>query len=107
MKNDYEVRGDVTALFIKREDGSIIETLIDTLDLERVRAYSGTWRAVWMKNRNICYVFGDRSVRNAGRPLLHRWIMRPPKYWIVKHLNRNGLDNRRSNLQVTKRSGRK
>jgi hypothetical protein len=32
--------------------------------------------------------------------LMHRSIMNPPENRIVDHVNRNGLDNRRSNLRV-------
>lgn len=34
MKNNYEVRGDVTAIYMKCPNGVILETLIETSDLE-------------------------------------------------------------------------
>src|SRR6478609_1220797 len=40
----------------------------------------------------------------AGRPRLHKVIMNPPKGMVVDHLNRDGLDNRRDNLEIVTNS---
>jgi hypothetical protein len=32
---------------------------------------------------------------------MHRLIMNPPEGMVVHHINNNGLDNRRCNLEVT------
>lgn len=37
----------------------------------------------------------------AGRVKMHRLLMQPPKGAVVHHRNNDGLDNRRSNLEVT------
>lgn len=39
----------------------------------------------------------------GGGALLHRWIMDAPKGMEVNHLNHDGLDNRRCNLQICTR----
>ena len=31
MRNEYEIRGDVTAVFLKRKDGTRLEMVIDTV----------------------------------------------------------------------------
>lgn len=39
MKNEFEIRGDVTVIFLKRRDGTVLETVIDTSDLTRAREF--------------------------------------------------------------------
>lgn len=97
MNNKFEIRGDVTAIFLKRMDGSILETSIDTKDLPVVQSFPKTWFAVWSPNTKSFYVQGliqGRSIR------LHRWVLTPPKGLVVDHINHDTLDNRRSNLRI-------
>jgi hypothetical protein len=43
MKNGYEIRGEVTSIFLKRKDGKVIETFIDTNDLNKANEHHGIW----------------------------------------------------------------
>lgn len=95
MKNDYEIRGDVTVIFLDRKDGTRLECLIDTADLPRAMEFPNTWFAWQQKSRKAIYVRGNPNV------YLHRWLLNPPKYLQVDHVDpKNTLDNRRSNLRV-------
>ncbi|MFM1655544.1 hypothetical protein ACI7RC_26120 [Brevibacillus sp. B_LB10_24] len=49
MKNDYEIREGVTAIFLKRKDGTVIETIIDTSDLPKAQEIEGAWYALYSK----------------------------------------------------------
>lgn len=102
MKNEYEIRGDITAIFINSSKYGLIETLISTSDLERVNEFGGTWRVSMNNCTQGFYVLGHNPRGYNGKQssvFLHRWILGltdPKKY--VDHVNRNTLDNTRTNL---------
>lgn len=63
----------------------------------KAKQSSGVWYAV-------------RSVRQAGEEKLirlHRYIVHCPHLCQVHHKNRNGLDNRKSNLEIVTRNRHK
>ena len=102
MRNEYEIRGDVTAIFLKRKDGSRLETLIDTADLPRAMEFQWTWSPHWDRHTNSFYAEGKTYKKGEKRQYfsLHRWIMNPKEGFEVDHIFHDTLDNRRSNLRV-------
>lgn len=92
MKNKFEIRGPVTAVFLHRRDGTILETLVDTDDLPIAQAIPFTWcldralpaKTYYVKSRKFGY--------------LHRKILACPSTLDVDHRDHNGLNNRRNNL---------
>lgn len=96
MKNEYEIRGELTAIFLRRKDGSLMETIIDTNDLPLADSFPNSWCA--MKVKSDYYAYGQiQYAPNKGRSiLLHRWIMGSPKGMVIDHINHDKLDNRRS-----------
>ena len=103
MKNEYVIRDDVTTIIIRRKNGSILETLIDTKDLPRADEFPGSWCVRWDKNTRSYYVFG--SIKNSqgkwSSVQLHRWILNiNSSDKVVDHINHNTLDNRRNNLRI-------
>jgi hypothetical protein len=96
LKNKYEIRGNVTAIFIKRNDGLHIETLIDTKDLEKLKSIPGTWGARLDPDTRSFYA---RTFISKKSVYLHRFIMDTPTKLVVDHLNHNTLDNRKCNLR--------
>jgi hypothetical protein len=90
MINDYEIRGNVTAIFIKHKR-KIIETLVDTEDLYKVKPF----RWVWLCNGYVHLQKFDKGPQTK----LHRLIMNTPKGLVADHINHNKLDNMKSNLR--------
>ena len=95
MKNKYEIHGEAVSIFLRRQDGTILETLIDLSDFDKINKYSGTWIAKWVKAMNGFYA----SYSQKG-PLLHRLITNAPSNMLVDHINHNTLDNRKANLRI-------
>lgn len=96
MRNEIEVRGDVTAIKLRGRDGEPIETLIDTADLEHVQSLGGTWTLSGRTDRP--YV-AARTPGTGESVYLHRWIMRPAAEMVVDHIDGDSLNNRRENLR--------
>lgn len=108
MRNDYEIRGDITVIFLSQKSGTTLETIIDTVDLPRAQEFPQTWYASWDKLGERWYVFGgvyDSLKRKTTHTVkLHRWLYgKLPKTVFVDHKNHDTLDNRRSkNLRPLK-----
>lgn len=102
MKNAFEIRGDVTAIFLRRMNGSILETLIDTSDLPTAQEFNGSWYAHWAGNTESFYAMGNLRISKEKRTSvqLHRWILKPDKHIVVDHINHDTLDNTRKNLRA-------
>jgi hypothetical protein len=102
VKNEYEVRGDTTAIFLERRDGTRLECLVDTEDLSRFNSIrkitahfdikSGNYYAVFYKRKNVS------GYKYTEIPL-HRFIIFVDSDLEVDHINRNTLDNRERNLR--------
>jgi hypothetical protein len=74
--------------------------LADDADEPLLRGYS--W---WASKTSDGNLYACARVLGSGYPgkriKMHRLIMAPPPHLVVHHKNNNGLDNRRSNLEVT------
>ena len=101
MKNRFEVRRDVTVVFLHRKDNRpCLECLIDTADLPLVSSIEGSWVPSWGESSKTFYCgFWSKGVYRR----IHSFIMEPPSGMEVDHIHHNGLDNRRSELKIVTR----
>lgn len=97
-KNRFEIRGDTTAIYLPRKDGSELETLIDTEDLDRIKKHQNVWYALYARTTRSFYV---RSYSEGKKIALHRVIMKcDDKQLVIDHINHDTLDNRKANLRM-------
>ena len=57
------------------------------------------WYLVKTRNGHL-YAYTKIPRITGPTVLMHRFIMKPPPGLIVHHINGNGLDNRRRNLEI-------
>jgi hypothetical protein len=97
MKNEYEVRGEVTAIFLKCKDGVVLETLIDTEDLPRAMEFPNTWHGQYQRDIDSYYAVGYLYKNNKSKMVtMHRYLMDVTDREIkVDHIVHNTLDNRK------------
>ena len=102
--NEYEIRGDITIIFLPKRDGRMFETVIDTKNLERIKNLGLGWSAAWIKSVDKYYAKASEYVGN-GQPnithYLHIEIMES-KEFVVDHIDTDRLNNREKNLRLTK-----
>ncbi|WP_316569240.1 HNH endonuclease [Neobacillus sp. YIM B06451] len=97
MKNDYEVNGDITIVYINRTEGEQIEVIIDTEDLEKVKSFPNSWGAT--KVRGSRWLIKGKNKVRKNIPLT-RFILDVTDNSPVRFINGNQLDHRKSNLTV-------
>lgn len=108
MRNDYEVRGDTTAIIIKRLNGEVHEALVDTSDLGKLLAFDVKWHVLFTGLRIMAkatlFTSTEGKKKTKTSILLNRFILDFPQGKEVSFLNGNSLDSRKANLRITTRS---
>jgi len=103
--NPVEIQGDVALLFLERRDGVRVATLVDTIDLPRVQAF--TWHASWNRTTESWHARTNTPKAGGLRACtlrMHRMLLDAPPDYEVDHVNGDTLDNRRScNLRLAER----
>lgn len=102
MKNDYEIRGDVTAIFINSPKYGLMETLISTSKLSLVKEHTGFWKVHFDPKNKYFYVNGfvSKVKKKQTYRILHRFVTGAEQGSVVDHINHNTLDNTDGNLRV-------
>lgn len=102
MKNDYEIRGDVTAIFLNSKKHGMVETLISTRKLQIANEFPGTWYVAYSDITKSLYVRGNIPMGNGKRKTgsLHRWITNATDALVVDHIDHDTLNNTDDNLRL-------
>lgn len=75
--------------------------LIDKEDWDLIKNHKWSVAHSYSAHKEIFYAitaYYDNETKKSI--MMHRLILQPPKGLIVDHINHDGLDNRRSNLEV-------
>ena len=106
MKNEYEIRGEVTAIFINSPKYGQFEALISTNKLDHVKEFPAVWCIRFSKSNNSFYVQGSLPMKDGKvtTKFLHHWVTGVPKGTFVDHRNHDTLDNTDGNLRITDHS---
>jgi hypothetical protein len=97
-KSLIRVIGDLA--FVELSMG--LEAVIDASDVDLVRDY--VWWSDVKKNTAYAVTYITRKGRPRQRLSMHRLLCGAPPWLQVDHINRSGIDNRRSNLRPATRS---
>lgn len=111
IKNKFEIRGEVTAIFIKRKKDNIeLETIVSTEDYyNKLKNLNVSWYSVW--DDDILNYYIRCTIRNgkdsSGKTkytmlYLHRYLMDAEDGIYIDHYDHNSLNNTRENLRITK-----
>lgn len=100
MKNDYEIRGELTAIIINSPKYGRKEVLISTRKLDRAIEFPNSWHIIPSKSANTFYVQGNVPRKRGAAVLLHRWLTNAPDGMQVDHRNHDGLINTDDNLRI-------
>lgn len=82
--NEYKIIGDITEIYIKDK-----VVLIDTEDLDKIK------NNIWHINNH-----GYACYKRKSTVMLHSVVFTKIKGMDIDHINKNSLDNRKSNLRV-------
>jgi len=104
--NEYEIRDNITVVFLHNREGQKMECLIDTEDLNKLIQFNRHWQACWAENTQSYYAscmdyspeYTNKS--HSRKVYMHRFLLDNPD-GFVDHENNSKLDNRKSNLRVT------
>jgi hypothetical protein len=99
--NDYkELKGETVEIILRDSKGAETgRTIIDKSDLYRVMNNGYAW--VYYKSKEQPHAVANTP---SGRLFLDRFIMAADDDSSIHHINLNTLDNRKSNLEVRKKS---
>ena len=107
--NEYEIRENLTAIFLENKKGLRLETIIDTKNLERIKALGYYWHLRYAPNTKTYYaqatiqVTKENGKRGAKSMYLHIEIANPEhnKSIYVDHFDHDTLNNTEQNLRKT------
>lgn len=91
-KNEYIVLEEYSILRITSEKHGVIDVMIDTEDIEKLQQLQ--WCVQRQRYKGNFYIYN-----RINKLQIHRYLIDTPEGMVVDHINRDTLDNRKSNLR--------
>jgi hypothetical protein len=103
--NKYQIRGDITVLFLEATDGKQFEAIIDTEDLQRLIDIDCYWSVRYNKKQDNYYIrtSGRKHTIGKGTFYLHQVIL-DEEAENVHHCLHDPFDNRKDILRAATKS---
>jgi len=105
-KNRYKINEDFVIIYLDRKDGSVLETVIDIADFDKILGYKYKWYAKYDPNTNGYYVYSTvyngspkRGFKNTTVKL-NKYILDYTGSQEIDHIDHNTLNNRKHNLRI-------
>lgn len=95
--NLYKYKENYAILIIQSIKYGNVEFLIDTEDVEYISKYHWCLNIRKYKDK-IVKIY---AINSKNKQLLHRYILNHNSKLEIDHMNRNTLDNRKSNLKIS------
>jgi hypothetical protein len=98
INNPIKIMGDTTIVYVMYA-GKVYECFVDTEDLPII-AVDRTWVARGREITDVLYAIAGSGIGRTNCSM-HRLISNSKKGDIIDHIDRNGLNNKKSNLWNT------
>lgn len=94
--NEYIMHDTYAEILFRtpNQESIIGKAIIDIDDVEKCKPYKWTMTEFMGNTRYVKAMINNQHVS------LHRFVLNCSEYGFVDHINRNGLDNRKSNLRI-------
>jgi DUF971 family protein len=106
-KNRYKIVDDYIVVYLDRRDGTVLETLIDLDDFDKVLNYEFKWFAKYNLNTDSYYVYSTiykytpEGKKFNSTVKLNKYVLDYTGNKEIDHKNHDTLDNRKFNLRVS------
>lgn len=105
IKNKYNILGDTVHIYLNTKYDGIKVCFVDLEDFNtKIKDITVTWIALWLEGSKTYYVraWSLRENKTRRAIYIHRIIcgLEDTSSLVPDHLDHNGLNNRRNNLQV-------
>lgn len=99
MKNRYIFKDDIVIILINSIYG-LFNVIVDLEDFDKVNQFKTSWTVCYRHNRVETVLTKVQHNKIRYTILLHRLIMNCSENMVIDHIDRNPLNNRKSNLRI-------